>query len=264
MACIWQYFSTSAYNEAKGREDKRTINFTRRSMNPAKAPKWERETGPLAEVKFSHLPIEDIPGPVLEVDFANKNIGGGVLSHGSVQEEIMMAQSPEMIVARLFTTPLEDNEVLFINGTKRYSQTSGYSDTFKFEGPYRGTNQERYVVAMDAKEYRDPEKQYDKMEIDRELNKAYSAFAIGTEKIATGHWGCGVFRGDKELKALIQLLAASKAKKEIIFCMPGRSFQEDFTAVIKFLKKEKTPPGKIYNALVKYKPGPGRGSSFPA
>ena len=33
--------------------------------------------------------MEVSPGPVLEVDFANKNVGGGALSHGVVQEVIM-------------------------------------------------------------------------------------------------------------------------------------------------------------------------------
>ena len=28
--------------------------------------------------------------------------------------------------------------------------------------------------------------------------------------IATGHWGCGAFGGNKELKAILQLLAASE------------------------------------------------------
>ena len=150
-------------------------------MNPAMAPKWKLETGPLAEVTFNHLPIENTPGPLLEVDLANKNVGGGVLSHGAVQEDIMMVQNSEMIAVCLFTQPLEDNEVPFISGTKRYSQTSGYSNTFKFEGPYRDAHQERYFVAMDAREYCDPLMQYDKSEINRELNKAYSALETGTK-----------------------------------------------------------------------------------
>ena len=53
--------------------------------------------------------MEDQVGQVLEVDFANKMIGGGILGSGAVQEEIRMAIAPEMIVARLFTAPLENN-----------------------------------------------------------------------------------------------------------------------------------------------------------
>jgi hypothetical protein len=32
------------------------------------------------------------------VDFANKRIGGGILGHGSVQEEIMFCMFPELMV----------------------------------------------------------------------------------------------------------------------------------------------------------------------
>lgn len=37
------------------------------------------------------------------VDFANKNIGGGVLGFGSVQEEILFVIHPELIVSVLLT-----------------------------------------------------------------------------------------------------------------------------------------------------------------
>lgn len=41
---------------------------------------------------------------------------------------------------------------------------------------------------------------------ERELNKAYLGFSCDThgKSIATGHWGCGAFGGNTELKALIQ------------------------------------------------------------
>lgn len=51
------------------------------------------------------------------MDFASKYIGGGVLKSGLVQEEILFLMSPELIVARLFTEKLADNECLKITGT---------------------------------------------------------------------------------------------------------------------------------------------------
>ena len=39
----------------------------------------------------------------LQVDFANKFVGGGVLGDGCVQEEIRFLINPELIVTRLFT-----------------------------------------------------------------------------------------------------------------------------------------------------------------
>lgn len=52
----------------------------------------------------------------VQVDFANSLIGGGVLGSGLLQEEILFVINPELIVARLFTEKLEDNECLIITG----------------------------------------------------------------------------------------------------------------------------------------------------
>ncbi len=30
--------------------------------------------------------------------------------------------------------------------------------------------------------------------------------------VETGHWGCGAFGGDREIKALIQMMAAAQVK----------------------------------------------------
>lgn len=52
------------------------------------------------------------------MDFASSWIGGGVLSSGLVQEEILFLMHPELIVSRLFTEKLADNECLIITGDK--------------------------------------------------------------------------------------------------------------------------------------------------
>jgi len=41
------------------------------------------------------------------------------------------------------------------------------------------------------------------------------------QRIITGNWGCGVFRGNSQLKLIIQWIAASLAGKEILFCPYG-------------------------------------------
>lgn len=61
---------------------------------------------------------------------------------------------------------------------------------------------------MDALFFRDRAAQYEMKNIDRELTKAFISFKphktrVLTQQnfgIATGHWGCGVFNGDKQLK----------------------------------------------------------------
>lgn len=51
-----------------------------------------------------------------QVDFAAKVVGGGVLDSGLVQEEILFLLHPELIVSRLFTQELADNECLIVKG----------------------------------------------------------------------------------------------------------------------------------------------------
>lgn len=72
----------------------------------------------------------------LQVDFANRYIGGGVLSCGVVQEEIRFATCPELISGLPFLECLQDNEAMEISGFERYSNYSGYSETFSFEGDF--------------------------------------------------------------------------------------------------------------------------------
>ena len=47
----------------------------------------------------------------------------------------------------------------------------------------------------------------------REATKAFCGFSgPGTQtNVATGNWGCGVFKGDKYLKSMLQWLGCSRA-----------------------------------------------------
>ena len=119
-----------------------------------------------------------------KVDFANEYTGGGVLGRGSVQEELRFLMSPELILSRLFTEKLTDEECLVITGFQRFSNISGYSYNFQWAGNHEDTipidepTSQRLVrmVAMDATQFLDPEDQYKKPAILRELNKAFVGF----------------------------------------------------------------------------------------
>ncbi|GKT22601.1 Poly(ADP-ribose) glycohydrolase like protein [Aduncisulcus paluster] len=79
------------------------------------------------------------------VDFANKHIGGGVFGRGSVQEEIMMICSPDLLVAKyLCDESLTDNDAVWVIGAPPVSRYIGYSRTFQYNGP------------VDPKAYHDP------------------------------------------------------------------------------------------------------------
>ncbi|XP_076876833.1 poly(ADP-ribose) glycohydrolase isoform X2 [Brachyhypopomus gauderio] len=204
---------------------------------------------------------------MLQVDFASKFIGGGVLGRGLVQEEIRFLMNPELIVARLFTEKLADNECLKITGTQRYSVCSGYSDTFEWQGPHvddtkRDLWKRRYcqIVAIDALSFKDPREQYTRDNLKRELNKAYVGFrgdpntpADYIPAIATGNWGCGAFNGDPKLKALIQMMAAAVAQRDLAYFTFGNKEQaEELQKIHHLLRKKGITVGKLYKLLQDY------------
>jgi hypothetical protein len=61
---------------------------------------WQSDAALLPLRAHSNGTIEEVPG-AMHVDFANCFIGGGVLSGGCVQEEILFAICPELTVALL-------------------------------------------------------------------------------------------------------------------------------------------------------------------
>lgn len=102
---------------------------------------------------------DDSPG-LLQVDFANRWVGGGMLGEGCVQEEILFMLYPELIISRLFTEQLDDREffeTLVITGCERFSRSSGYASSFRFEEDYEDKSKRDEwgrrifeIIAMDA------------------------------------------------------------------------------------------------------------------
>lgn len=196
---------------------------------------------------------------MLQVDFANKYMGGGVLGMGAVQEEIRFLICPEMIVTRLFTECLEKNESLIMKGCERFSNYTGYAGKFKWGGDFVDkTLRDQWgrmytdVVAIDALVIREYSHQFKMGSILREINKAYSGFFVPHHSlvtqsplpaVCTGNWGCGAFGGDKRLKALIQLIAATLAKREVCYFTFDDSVLRDELYDIHFYLTKTNPMG---------------------
>ena len=163
------------------------------------------------------------------VDFANQYIGGGVLSGGCVQEEILFTVNPEAVVSIFLMRKMEDNDAIRIDNIIQYSNYSGYGRTFKFEDDATKdiTKIKKYnIIAIDAVcTYSSGG--VDKESVERDLIKAYVGFNLINfddeevvklkKTIATGNWGCGAFGGDFELKFLQQWVAASYAGVETLY-----------------------------------------------
>lgn len=151
----------------------------------------------------------------LKLDFANKFIGGGVLGAGCVQEEIRFVLCPEALVSLLFCEKLDDNECLFLRGVEQFNAYRGYGDTFQWKSdfiddtPFDKLNHKNVeLVAIDALNFRFPKNQFSESKVKRELQKSYCGFYTSNRDhvcsaIATGNWGCGAFKGDRQLKCKI-------------------------------------------------------------
>lgn len=161
--------------------------------------------------------IEDARNAI-EVDFANKFLGGGVLDMGMVQEEIMFTVSPECLVGMLFSESMKNREAILIQGAEIFSEYSGYGGSFKFKSNFDDNRPEgagkvlnREIIAIDALNFGyQSVGQFTLGSVLRELNKAYVGFwadddlGVNQRKaISTGRWGCGAFGGDSQLKLLI-------------------------------------------------------------
>ena len=162
------------------------------------------------------------------VDFANKYIGGGALSGGCVQEEILFAVEPEAIVSIFLMQKMDNNDAIRIDNLIQYSNYSGYGYTFKFEENAIKNNEKlikHNIIAIDA--VCSSRGGLDEESVERDLIKAFIGFNLvnfddkEVEKkiktISTGNWGCGAFGGDFELKFIQQWLAATFAGVEKLY-----------------------------------------------
>lgn len=127
LKCIFNYFRRILKETPQG-----IVSFERRCLLQQEIPDWSESTTKLSQMQvLSDGLIEKEGVGMLQIDFANKYIGGGILDNGCVQEEIRFAICPELIVSQLFTEKLLDNEVLIITGCEQLNNYSGYGRSFK-------------------------------------------------------------------------------------------------------------------------------------
>ncbi|XP_027885816.1 poly(ADP-ribose) glycohydrolase isoform X2 [Xiphophorus couchianus] len=241
------------------------VTFSRQRLD--KPPNWKSSPTLLTRLHITcEGTIEDDGYGMLQVDFANKFVGGGVIGAGLVQEEIRFLINPELIVSRLFTEALDDNECLIITGSQQYSKYTGYSQTYKWAGCHHDTiprddwrRRCTEIVAIDALQFRNFLEQFHPDKLNRELNKAYCGFSHSEKEsqnlaaVATGNWGCGVFGGDTRLKALIQMLAAAEAGRDVAYFTFGdNQLMTDVHNMHSFLTQRNISVGEVYDLLGQY------------
>ncbi|MEE6488643.1 hypothetical protein FKM82_015301 [Ascaphus truei] len=241
------------------------VTFTRQSLD--EFPEWERSRHKLTRLHVAcEGTIEGNGHGMLQVDFANRFVGGGVTGSGLVQEEIRFLINPELMVSRLFTEVLDNNECLIITGTEQYSEYTGYADSYKWDRIHKDeTPRDEWqrrtteIVAIDAINFRRPLDQFAPEKIGRELDKAFCGFyrhgvpPKNLSAVATGNWGCGAFGGDPRLKALIQILAASEAGRDVVYFTFGDpTLMAEIYRMHSLLSSENKTVGYVYKLLLKY------------
>eukprot|EP00667_Euglena_gracilis_P011258 EG_transcript_11481 len=249
---VLNYFDRIAAHPPKG-----TVTITRRALHPVLTlNEWLAAPVPLSKVTV-HLDggIEDAHG-MLEADFANMYLGGGVLNGGCVQEEIRFLLSPECIVGMLMCPRMEPTEAILIEGVERFSRHSGYIWSLAFKESYEDPNKDEdgqpltCIVAFDALDFRPmphaiPAQYSSSLKL-RELTKAHAAFEPFQETgappapLASGNWGCGAFLGCKHLKMALQWAAASAAGRPLHYFVFGdRELAAAITALADRVEAEK-------------------------
>ena len=203
--------------------------------------------------------MEDSDAPVF-VDFANCDLHIHKIMASCTQEEILFSVCPEAFVGLLFCERMDDHEIIYMTNLKRYSDYKGYYNTFEFDGFYSQNNSKIDMIAMDATNGKN--EQIYKKGIQRDIKKAYLGFhtaqILENDKIVTGSWGCGIFGGNKLVKFLQQILAASLLDLSLDYSCAKVDFASDkdteylikLIELIKIIKMNQIKTDQIYNLLM--------------
>ncbi|XP_071083384.1 poly(ADP-ribose) glycohydrolase-like [Haliotis cracherodii] len=260
IRCILHYFMRVTQQMPQGK-----VTYRRQVID--RFPKWEElQTGLSKLTSSSDGTIEDSGQGMLQVLFANNHIGGSLYESFVGQQQARLFMCPEMIIARLFTESLREDECLFMTGCEVFSMCAGLGDTFTWIGDRQDMttrdedgHRQTQIVAIDPLHIKNYKAQFQKDCLIRELNKAYTGFFNGDVPpaqlpwVVTGNWGCGASGGDKRLKALIQMLAASAAQRHLSFKTAGDDeFRDELLEIHRYLSNRDFTVGQIVQLIHGY------------
>ena len=256
LRCVLAYFDRIADEPATGR-----FEIERRVVAPRTAAEWAADGSPLTALTVDDTgSIEDAESH-LQVDFANRYLGGGVLRGGCVQEEIRFAVAPEHFAAMIVSPRMRDDEAIVMHGAERFAASTGYAHRFAYAGPFRdpvtrapdGTPDIDFV-AIDAIDYRRgaTRDQFGEPAMLRELGKARAGWQRDDARnlpVATGNWGCGAFRGDPPLKALLQWIAASAEGRALRYATFGDARVGDLAGFMRAARERIGTAGALWQRV---------------
>ena len=212
---------------------------------------------PITKYNFKEKGIEICYGEN-HVDFANSRLIFCIWP-SITQEELIFCVRPELVVLPIFIEKMSDNDIIFMRNSLQINKSSGYGETFKFEGQYKDIDyikRNNTIIAMDSYD----SNSYEKKIILRDLHKCYIGFKYASNEkngiICTGKWGCGAFGNDPILKLIEMFIVATvlnKKENEIHFhWMKENDFEETSKVIDKCVKKGLTI-NKILEIIFNYK-----------
>ena len=175
--------------------------------------------------------------------------------------KILFGSSPEMCIAMLFCDTLDGDEAIVIKGARRVALFDGYGLNVSFKEciPLETKKwSDRLVIAIDSLDFSDCERseqaftrQLEEANLNRELSKAFVGFSVvHNHFIDTGHWGCGAFFGSKQLKAVIQWLAASASRNSLNFyCFSENEFRQEFQHFLNEIHQKEIKPSRLLSVV---------------
>jgi len=274
LKCLLNYFKR-LQGRAESNEDWGTlrISFTRKVVSSEKSLSQNslcQSNEPLRTFRVSNSGvIEDAQG-MLQADFANEFIGGGVLCMGCVQEEIRFTINPECLVSLLLCERMEDNEAIVIVGAERFCNYKGYAESFDYDGDFvdeTGIDDQgridTQIVAFDAvpvfgatieevqekRLLRDMQKLYCALKYDENVDGQYTS---PLKPFATGNWGSGAFGGNPQLKSLMQWGIASLTGREVAYFPFNDPRMERLEDIVNICVQKQITVGKLFEWLFNF------------
>ncbi|CAK9060457.1 unnamed protein product [Durusdinium trenchii] len=235
LMAVLVFFGQAAKMSSEMLEEKLIITrkATKKGLNLETMAELENIILCPVEMKNDGISIHEFGGEAhLQADFANAYLGGGVLSGGGTQEECMFVEFPELLALIYLVEKMAPHEAVEIYGARRYVEHTMSTRRADWPDQYCRPveiGDPIYAVALDAVSFgrRGPHKQYWKEYILQDLRKCSAALLDPREstdlkrrKFVTGLWGCGAFRGDPELKFIIQWISCSMESsiETMVFC----------------------------------------------
>lgn len=246
---ILKYFKSSV-------EDSHSIEFHVRHQR-LEPSEWLDSKHHICQVQIETQGRIGDYGADFQVDFANKQVGFG---QGATQEELILGTSPESCVVVLIANPLEDDYTIQIKGCQQFGNYTGFGSSAKFS-PLQDVHSwnwsQRSILAMDARYYDglsgdNRYQQLDEQALFRELNKALCAFSAAFGSIVeSGPWGCGAFGGDREIKMITQILAASRAgcRKLVLYTFGNVELSAKLNEFLSVMHERQVCVGKVVGIL---------------